>query len=45
MKFRKKPVVVEAVRWNPSTKEGTVEMLRFLPNPALVGDTIRFKTL
>ncbi len=44
-KFRKKPVIVEAVQWDPSTKEGAVEMLRFLPNPAFVGDTIQFKTL
>ena len=44
-KFRKKPLVIEAVQWDPSTEEGTVEMLRFLPNPALVGDTIQFKTL
>ena len=43
-KFRKKPVIVEALQWDPSTKEGVVEMLRFLPNPAFVGDTIQFKT-
>ena len=44
-RFRKKPIEVEAVQWDPSTKEGAVELLRFLPNPAFVGDTIQFKTL
>ncbi len=44
-KFRKKPIIVEAVQWDPSTKESAVELLRFLPNPSFVGDTIEFKTL
>lgn len=44
-RFRKKPVIVEAVQWDPSTREGAIELLRFLPNPSLVGDTVQFKTL
>ena len=45
MKFRKKPIVIEAVRWQPETKEGVAAMLRFVPMPSLVGDDLRIKTL
>lgn len=29
-KFRKKPVIVEALQWDPSTRESAAEMLDFL---------------
>ncbi len=45
MKFRKKPVVIEAVQWKPGTKEGVAEMLRFVPLPSLIGDDLAIKTL
>ncbi len=44
-KFRKRPVVIEAVQWQPQTKEGIAEMLRFVPMPYLAGDELRIKTL
>lgn len=35
MKYRKKPVVIEAIQWI-GTKENIAEVLRFVPNPILL---------
>jgi hypothetical protein len=49
-KYRKKPVVIEAMQWDPSTKEGIADGLRFvkttaglLPGPN--GQVLTIKTL
>ena len=43
-KYRKKPVVIEAVEW-VDTKEGLADVLRFCPNVQLYTDCIVIETL
>jgi len=44
MKFRKKPVVIEAVRFT-GTKENYAEILKFCPNVGILPDCLLIKTL
>ena len=41
-KYRKKPVVIEAIQWN---KENTMEILKWVGNKAYFHDSIYIKTL
>jgi len=45
-RWRKRPVEVEALRWDPSSKEAVVAMLRFCGAAGLLpGGRLRVKTL
>jgi len=44
MKFRKKPVVIEAVQYT-GTKQNIAELLKFCPGLMLYSDRLKIKTL
>ena len=44
MKFRKRPIVIEAVQFT-GEKENYVEILKFCPNAGILPDCLNIKTL
>ncbi len=45
MRFRKKPVIIEAVQYTDGSKKNLAEILRFCPTIGILPDCLSIKTL